>query len=61
MSFLALRYRFAHWFFQWTLDHDNDVTFTVAGVLNFTKYKEHTVVRLACDYRPAPKWIDLPK
>lgn len=38
-------YRFWHWLFQWRSDEDCDLTFVVAGVIGFTKYKEHTVIR----------------
>lgn len=53
----AAKYRFEHWFFQWTLDEDDAITLTVAGVLNLTKYKEHTIVRVGRGYKRAPKHV----
>lgn len=46
-------------FFRWNLDMDGDLTFTVAGVLHFTKYKHSTIIRFGtkvvdCE---APKYL----
>ena len=49
-------YRAKHWFFKWTVDDEGDLTLTVAGVMNLTKYKEHTCIRWCKNYKPAGKW-----
>lgn len=52
-------YNFRHWLFYWGLDSEGDVTFRIAGVMNFTKYKEHTVFnwgRNIC-VEAAPKYL----
>lgn len=46
MNIHTLWYRFRHSFFRWKSDADGDLTFRLAWILHFTKYKEHTVVRL---------------
>jgi len=57
-SFLINKYKFWHWFFQWNQDDDSDITFSVAGVVHFTKYKEHTVIRFGRkNYERAPKYV----
>lgn len=54
-------YRFWHWFFQWQSDDEGDLTFVIAGVIGFTKYKEHTVFRWFPKYKAALKWQGLRK
>ena len=67
MKFIAgewhcAKYRFSHWLFRWTVDDENGLTFTVAGFINFTKCKEHTIIRWGRRYRePAPKYVLEPK
>ena len=57
--YLINKYKFIHWFFQWNLDDDGDITFTVANIVHFTKYKEHTVVRFGRkNYEAAPKYVE---
>ena len=51
------KYLIVHWLFRWTLDADDAITFTIAGVLNFTKYKEHTIVKMGKGWKPAPNWV----
>jgi hypothetical protein len=58
MSFLEMKYRLEHWFFQWRVDDEGDITFTLAGILNFIKYKEHTIIGFCRGiYYPAPKYF----
>ena len=37
-------YLFKHWFFKWNVDEDGDIVFSIANILHFLKYKEHTLV-----------------
>lgn len=53
-------YRFTGWLYRWTLDEDNAITFTVAGCLNFTKYKESTIVKFGRNWKSAPKHVEIP-
>lgn len=53
----ATRYNFKHWLFRWTVDDENAITFTVAGVINFTKYKEHTIIKIGSGWKRAPSWV----
>lgn len=54
--FMGAIYRFKHWLFRWCADEECDVTFVVAGIVGFTKYKEHTVIRWLPKLPPAHKW-----
>ena len=50
-------YIFVHWFFMWNQDDDGDVTLSIANLIHFTKYKEHTIVRYGWkQYKPAEKY-----
>ncbi len=57
--YIILKYRFIHWLFQWNQDEEGALVFTIAGILHFLKYKEHTIIRLGGSnvYRPAPKYL----
>ena len=42
-----LHYKFMHWLFQWNAEPEEQggsIVFTIAGILHFVKYKEHTIV-----------------
>ena len=43
--YLTKAYAFRHWLFAWNVDTEGDIIFSVAGMLHFTKYKEHTIVK----------------
>lgn len=52
------RYKFRHWFFKWNQDEEGDIVFSVAGVIHFVKYKEHTIVKFGkFGYTEAPKYV----
>lgn len=51
-------YKFRHWFFQWNMDKEGDIVLSVAGVVHFLKYKEHTIVKWGKqDFVKAPKYV----
>lgn len=57
-SLMITRYKFKHWFFSWGVDDEGDVVFSIAKILHFVKYKEHTQVYFGkMDYDPAPKYV----
>lgn len=52
-------YIFWHWFFSWNQDEEGDLTFSIARMIHFTKYKEHTTVHFfnSKKFTPAPKYV----
>jgi len=51
-------YKFRHWLFSWKDDGDRGLVFSIAQVIHFVKYKEHTIVELGKkDYDAAPKYV----
>jgi hypothetical protein len=57
--FRFLSYKLRHWLFRWTVDGENAITLTVLNRLNFTKYKEHTIVRWGRNWKRAPKYVKI--
>ena len=55
------RLRFEYWFFQWKLDQDNDIVFSICNVVHFVKYKQSTIVYWGRQpmFREAPKYLDI--
>lgn len=52
-------YKFRHWFFKWNQDDEGDIVFSIAGLVHFLKYKEHTHVYWGKkNYKEAPKWVN---
>lgn len=52
------RYQFKHWFFRWNVDDDGDIVLSVASILHFIKYKEHTLVKFGrLNYAEARKYV----
>lgn len=48
-------YRFWHWLYRWNVCvQDGSIVFTVAGVLHFLKYKEHTIIYWGQGNKPDP-------
>ena len=57
-AYMLNAYKFRHWFFSWNQDEEGDIVFSVAKVIHFTKYKEHTIVKFGkMDYQAAPKYV----
>lgn len=53
------RYHVVHSMFKWTKDEEGDITFRLFWLLNFTKYKEHTIIKFGwLNYEPASKYVD---
>lgn len=42
--------------FKWCADEEGDITFVVAGVIGFTKYKNSTIIRWFPKLPPAYKF-----
>lgn len=53
-----LHYRITHSLFYWGVDVDGDLVFRLFYVLSFTKYKEHTLIKIGRSpiIRPADKY-----
>jgi hypothetical protein len=56
---LVKSYKFRHWLFAWNVDSEGDIVFSVANVLHFVKYKEHTIVKWGKQqgYSQAAKYV----
>ncbi len=58
MSIASIRFRLSHWILRWTVDSEGGITLTLCGCLNFTKYKESTIIKWGRGYTQAPKHIN---
>ncbi len=51
-------YKFRHVVFSWNQDEEGDIVFSVAKVIHFIKYKEHTIVKFGKQgYEQAAKYV----
>lgn len=52
------RYHIPHMLFKWNVDDEGDICFRLFFLINFIKYKEHTIIKLGWyDYNAAPKYV----
>lgn len=57
-SYMLKMYKLRHFLFSWKQDEEGDIVFSVASILHFIKYKEHTIVKFGkMGYEAAPKYV----